>query len=168
MPLTFVGNHDVTRIASAVPAEHLAHAIALLCCTVGGTPTIYYGDELGCEGVKEERFGGDDAIRATFPPRDSAFGPHESSVLDLHRELIGVRRRHPWLHRARTTVPSLDNEYAVFVSRYGSDWIALALNLSDRTRTLPVPGAGSVLAGPGEVGDAAVTLGPNGWAVVGP
>ena len=66
VPLTFVGNHDVTRIASAVPAEHLPHALALLCC-VGGTPTIYYGDELGWQGVKEERFGGDDAIRPAFP-----------------------------------------------------------------------------------------------------
>ena len=27
----------------------------------------------------------------------------------LHQELIGLRRRHPWLHRARTTTLHLTN-----------------------------------------------------------
>ncbi|MBB3287201.1 MULTISPECIES: alpha-amylase family glycosyl hydrolase [unclassified Rhizobium] len=39
-PFTFVGNHDVTRLASRLTDErHLAHALALL-LTIGGTPTI--------------------------------------------------------------------------------------------------------------------------------
>ncbi|GAA3635797.1 alpha-amylase family protein [Microlunatus ginsengisoli] len=153
VPLTFVGNHDVTRIASAVPAEHLPHALAVLCC-VGGTPTIYYGDELGWEGVKEERFGGDDAIRTTFPTADIAADPRQAAVLDLHRDLIGVRRRHPWLHRASTTVPHLANEHAVLVSAHDKHWLALALNLSDQEQTMPVPGDGTV------------TVAPHGWAIV--
>ncbi len=62
-PLTFVGNHDVTRIASRLQRpEHLAHALVIL-LTVGGVPSIYAGDEFGFRGVKEERFGGDDAVR---------------------------------------------------------------------------------------------------------
>ncbi len=45
VPLTFVGNHDVTRLASRLEdGRHLAHALAVL-LTVGGTPAIYYGDE---------------------------------------------------------------------------------------------------------------------------
>ena len=38
--------------------------------TVGGMPSVYAGDELGYRGVKEERFGGDDAVRPEFgsPP----------------------------------------------------------------------------------------------------
>ncbi|TMR09677.1 alpha-amylase family glycosyl hydrolase, partial [Nonomuraea zeae] len=56
-PLTFVGNHDVTRIASRLDDHrHLGHALAVL-FTVGGVPSVYYGDELGLEGVKEEREG---------------------------------------------------------------------------------------------------------------
>jgi cyclomaltodextrinase len=173
VPLTFVGNHDVTRIASAVPAEHLPHALAILCC-VGGTPTIYYGDELGWEGVKEERFGGDDAIRPAFPtPAELGAGARESEVLDLHRELIALRRRHPWLHAARTTTPHLDNEQAVFRSEADDRWIDLALNLADEPQTLPVPGDGQVLAGSGDLADAgsesaAVGLPAHGWAVLGP
>src|SRR4051812_9825491 len=43
VPMTFVGNHDVTRIASALPdRRHLPHAQAVL-FLVGGTPTVYYG-----------------------------------------------------------------------------------------------------------------------------
>ena len=69
-PQTFVGNHDVTRIASRLDrSEHLAHALVLL-FTTGGVPTIYAGDELGYRGVKEDRVGGDDAVRPEFgsPP----------------------------------------------------------------------------------------------------
>ena len=72
-PQTFVGNHDVTRIASRLDrSEHLAHALVLL-FTTGGVPTIYAGDELGYRGVKEERVGGDDAVRPEFgsPPSRS-------------------------------------------------------------------------------------------------
>ena len=60
-PLTFTGNHDVTRLASRLDdARHLAHAL-VSCSRLGGTPSVYYGDEQGFRGVKEERAGGDDA-----------------------------------------------------------------------------------------------------------
>jgi cyclomaltodextrinase len=45
LPLTFVGNHDVTRLATRLTDErHLGHALALL-FTTGGAPSVYYGDE---------------------------------------------------------------------------------------------------------------------------
>ncbi|WP_239521742.1 alpha-amylase family glycosyl hydrolase [Geodermatophilus sabuli] len=67
VPWTFVGNHDVTRIASQLPDQrHLAHALVVL-FTVGGTPAVWSGDEHGFRGVKEHRAGGDDAIRPAFP-----------------------------------------------------------------------------------------------------
>ena len=62
-PLTFIGNHDVTRIASRLEnSSHLAPALVIL-LTVGGVPSVYAGDEFGFRGVKEERYGGDDAVR---------------------------------------------------------------------------------------------------------
>ncbi len=47
VPLTFVGNHDVTRIASKLtnPAP-VEHALVVL-LTTGGTPSVYAGDEAG-------------------------------------------------------------------------------------------------------------------------
>ena len=50
MPLTFIGNHDVTRIASRLERpEHVAHALVIL-LTIGGVPSVYAGDELGFRG----------------------------------------------------------------------------------------------------------------------
>ena len=46
IPATFVGNHDVTRIASKVGAVKAALAVVLL-MTVGGVSSVYYGDEQG-------------------------------------------------------------------------------------------------------------------------
>src|SRR4051794_1006846 len=43
VPLTFVGNHDVTRLPSKLDdVRHLPHALAVL-FTVSGTPSIYAG-----------------------------------------------------------------------------------------------------------------------------
>ena len=64
---TFVGNHDVSRLATILNDDrHFSHALAVLFC-IGGVPSVYYGDEQGFRGLKEHREGGDDAIRPAFP-----------------------------------------------------------------------------------------------------
>ncbi|HPX36119.1 MAG TPA: alpha-amylase family glycosyl hydrolase [Mycobacterium sp.] len=134
-PLTFVGNHDVTRIASRLNrAEHLAQALVLL-FTVGGVPSVYAGDEFGYAGVKEDRAGGDDAVRPEFGP-PGEYG--DIDVLNLHRYLIGLRRRHPWLFEARSTALLLENTRYVYESRCGDDALIVALNLSDESMSVPV------------------------------
>lgn len=49
-PNWVLGNHDNPRIASRVGKEQAGNA-AMLLLTLRGTPTIYYGDELGMEDV---------------------------------------------------------------------------------------------------------------------
>ena len=71
IPSTFVGNHDVTRIASAVGPRFVPHALAVL-FTVAGVPSVYAGDEFALTGVKEQRLGGDDVVRSEFGPRPPA------------------------------------------------------------------------------------------------
>ena len=68
LPQTFVGNHDVTRLASRLTdaASTCAHALAVL-FTVAGAPSVYAGDEQAFRGVKYDRAGGDDEIRPAFP-----------------------------------------------------------------------------------------------------
>ena len=67
VPQTFVGNHDVTRLASRLTRTRIIdHALAVL-FACGGTPSIYAGDEQAFRGIKEDRLGGDDAIRPAFP-----------------------------------------------------------------------------------------------------
>lgn len=128
LPMTFIGNHDVTRLASAIEDErHRGHALAVL-MFVAGTPSIYAGDEHGLLGVKEERAGGDDAIRPAFPAQPWPRNP----VFHAHQAAIAFRRQHPWLAHATVTSAELANESALLVAT-GSEGqrAVLALNLSD-------------------------------------
>ncbi|HIY22810.1 MAG TPA: DUF3459 domain-containing protein [Candidatus Brachybacterium merdigallinarum] len=178
-PLVFVGNHDTTRIASQLPdGRDLAVALALL-ALLPGIPAIYAGDEFGAAAVKEERAGGDDAIRPYFPAdpaevvaaAQSADAAVESAdaaapaagtplstplplrllsadaaprILEVHRRLLGLRRREPWLADAAVTVreETLENNWAELVLTPPGDEtspLTLALNLSEEDR--PAPGA---------------------------
>jgi glycosidase len=141
-PLTFVGNHDVTRIASKLTdPRHVSAALAVL-FTVPGTPCIYAGDEFGLTGVKEDRPGGDDAVRTAFPDypdRPDGAEPGDR-LLDVHRTLVATRRRNPWLTDAHVEVPYLKNETAVIELAPrggGPERIRLLLNLDDVEHEFP-------------------------------
>jgi cyclomaltodextrinase / maltogenic alpha-amylase / neopullulanase len=174
-PLTFIGNHDVTRIASRLERpQHVAHALVIL-LTIGGVPSVYAGDELGFRGVKEERYGGDDAVRPEFgsPPIELDAGG--ADVWALHQYLIGLRRRHAWLHAALTTAVRLDNRHYVYETRTGDDALLVALNIDDEPLRLVLSELGTtraeVVAGsaapPSEVMDT-VVVEPHGWRILRP
>jgi glycosidase len=170
VPMTFVGNHDVTRIASQLTnPDHLEHALVIL-LTTGGTPSIYAGDESAYRGIKEERRGGDDAVRPEFgtPPADS-------DVLRFHRYLVGLRRRHPWLHTATTTALSLNNTQYIYRSSAPDGSLIVALNVDDTPLSVPLPDlgvpAGTVIAGSGAPPQSEVVtieVAPHGWLIIEP
>lgn len=113
VPQTFIGNHDVTRITSQVGPHEAVLALAVL-MTVGGTPSIYYGDEQGYTGVKRECLGGDDDIRPQFPDSPEQLSPIGSPIYRTHQDLIGLRRRNAWLVEARTEHVLLENRHYVY------------------------------------------------------
>jgi cyclomaltodextrinase / maltogenic alpha-amylase / neopullulanase len=169
VPQTFLGNHDVTRIASQLVDErHLAHALVIL-LTCGGVPSIYAGDEQAFRGIKEHRTGGDDAIRPAFPATPADLAPFGWPTYRLHQELIGLRRRHPWLHRARSRVTELHNTDLVLEAYHENDRLWVALNLADAPITRASPAPVAKLAGGGAVcrkGAATeITLPPHGWGI---
>jgi cyclomaltodextrinase / maltogenic alpha-amylase / neopullulanase len=167
-PLTFVGNHDVTRIASRLADErHLGHALAVL-LTVGGTPSVYYGDEQGFRGIKEDRAGGDDEIRPAFPAAGpSGLAPFGWPVYRLHQELIGFRRRHPWLHRAAPAVARLTNTFLAYECVSGDGRVLVALNIGDAPEATAAPGTRrELVSAPGAtVDDGVLTVPGHAWAV---
>lgn len=171
VPLTFVGNHDVTRIASRLAdPRHVAHALVLL-MTTGGVPTIYAGDEFGLHGVKEERAGGDDAVRPEFGAPPMPVDDAGAQLFALHQFLIGLRRRHAWLHRARTTVLHLDNRCYVYETRCGEESLVVALSVSDTPVGVRLPAPVTVIAGSGAPPEQTLTdlvVPPHGWLVAAP
>ncbi|SDQ88621.1 alpha-amylase family glycosyl hydrolase [Microbacterium sp. cf332] len=168
-PQTFVGNHDVTRIASAIGAELVPHALAVL-FTVAGVPSVYAGDEYGYEAVKEERLGGDDAVRPEFPdapPSPDSLSASSQHILRTHQQLIAIRRQHPWLHRAHTDVIHIDNTAMVLRTATGTDAVVTALNLADAPVTVPVADATQLLAGAADdLEGSTASLPARGWAVL--
>jgi glycosidase len=135
-PMTFIGNHDVTRIASRVGDAGAAVALAVL-MTVGGSPSIYYGDELGWRGVKEERLGGDDAVRPPLPYSPMGLPAESMPGIELHRRLIGLRRANPWLADARTTARELVNERFTYVATGAGDAGGEAVVTIDLSKEFP-------------------------------
>jgi len=170
VPLTFVGNHDVTRLASRLSDQrHVAHALVIL-LTIGGTPSIYEGDEQAFRGIKEDRAGGDDAIRPAFPDSPDELAGDGWTTYRLHQDLIGLRRRHDWLWRARTETISVANAQLCYRTANDGNALLVALNLSDAPASLPAPGATAVLLGAATLGTtdgrAVVTVAGHGWAIL--
>ncbi len=82
--ISFVDNHDVTRIASNLTnPDHLPLAYGIL-MGMPGIPCIYYGSEWGMEGKKEH---GDDALRPVADvPQWTALTDFISRAARAHRE----------------------------------------------------------------------------------
>jgi cyclomaltodextrinase / maltogenic alpha-amylase / neopullulanase len=157
-PLTFVGNHDVTRLASKLDDDrHIEHALVVL-FTVAGVPSIYAGDEQAFRGIKYERAGGDDEIRPAFPDRPDQLAPDGWPTYRLHQELIALRRRNAWLHRAQTRILELTNEVFRYRSEAGADGLTVVLNIGSD----PVDAGSEVLAGRRV---SAGQVEPAGWAI---
>lgn len=140
LPYTFLGNHDVTRLASVLDDHRLlGHALAIL-LTVGGIPGVYYGDEQALRGVKEDRVGGDDEIRPAFPRRPDELPASGWSTHRLHQHLIGLRRRHPWLVRAAPAVLHLANEQLAYrlADPHGRESLLVLLNVAEEPFAFPL------------------------------
>ncbi|TDU90280.1 glycosidase [Kribbella voronezhensis] len=146
VPQTFVGNHDVTRIATKLDDDrHLGHALAIL-FGVAGIPSVYYGDEQAMTGLKEDRVGGDDAVRPEFPEKPDQLADADWTTYRLHQRLIGVRRRNAWLTRSRTKVVHLTNKALALRSGDARGQLLLLLNVGDEAYHFPVEVAGLVIA----------------------
>ncbi|MGK5678261.1 alpha-amylase family glycosyl hydrolase [Actinoplanes sp. URMC 104] len=168
LPLTFVGNHDVTRIASKLTDErHLGHALVVL-FTTGGVPSVYYGDEQGYRGVKEDRPGGDDEVRPPFPERPADFSAYGKPVFALHQRLIGMRRRHAWLVRAHTSEEHLTNTAAAFVATDGEHRLVTLLNIGDQPYGFPIPPDGLRLieTHDEDLSREVLTVPAHGWSIL--
>ena len=129
---TFLGNHDVTRIATKLTdPRHLPLAVAIL-MTLPGIPTIYAGDEQGFTGEKLDQPHGDDAVRPPFPVTPSELSPRGAETLAVYKGLVALRRDHPWLVDATLTTSDVSKtSMAIHLSK-DEQHLTLALNTNDQ------------------------------------
>lgn len=144
VPQTFIGNHDVSRIATVVGQHGAIVALAVL-ATVGGVPSIYYGDEQGFTGEKEQRIGGDDAVRPAFPASPAQLSTLGQDVYEAHQDLLGLRRRHPWLYSARTESVHVENERFIYQVSSGDNSLEVELDIVDQPRAKIYSNNGEIL-----------------------
>jgi glycosidase len=167
VPMTFLSNHDVTRVASQIrDRRHWTHAVALL-GFLPGVPSIYYGDEFGLEAVKEQRPGGDDAVRPELPEQRGQFANPHREVEAAYRQVIGLRRRYSWLVDAVVATADVANDRLVVhaeARRQPGTRLSLVLNLADRPYA--APGLGQVVESSAPTVGGAVAA--HGWAVLAP
>jgi cyclomaltodextrinase len=130
-------------------------------------------------GVKEDRAGGDDAVRPAYPaspdelPAD-ADEPDAARIRSLHQQLVGLRRRHAWLVDSGLATSDLTNTALTVTLRpSGSgaaggvapgapDALRLVLNLGDEP--VAVAGDASRVEAGDVDGDGRVP--PHAWAVL--
>eukprot|EP01031_Cornospumella_fuschlensis_P044304 gene44304-54175_t len=100
--------------------------------TYPGSPTIYYGDEVG-------QGGGDDPFnRAPYPWADEGGQPDEALLADFKR-LTQLRHELPVLRHGTLSAPLHADQHVVVLARQdGKTWAITATNNSTAARTVSV------------------------------
>ena len=121
--MSFVDNHDVTRIASILTNKnHLPLTYGLL-LGMPGVPCIYYGSEWGEEGVKAPN--NDYALRPCFEE------PKTNELTEEIKKMIHVRTGSNALCHGSYRNVVLTNHQLIFERRTDDERMLVAINASD-------------------------------------
>ncbi len=126
----YLSSHDVPGALFQLQGDRaLFRLAAILQLTAGGTPTIYYGEEVG-------RPGGDwPDNRSDMPWGERQIQPgagdrRDEALRDDYKKLIAIRRAHPALSRGAHTPVSSEGDLLVFLKRdeASGDAVVVAVN----------------------------------------
>ncbi len=95
-PNWVLGNHDKPRVASRVGPDQVKIA-ALLLLTLRGTPTMYYGDEIGMEDVNVPADEIRDPVAKAFPGVRLGRDPERTPMQWNAEPNAGFSASEPWL-----------------------------------------------------------------------
>jgi cyclomaltodextrinase len=128
-----IGSHDAPRARSVLGEDLTRLGLAqLLLLTLPGTPSIYYGDELGMSGHA------DPDCRRAYPESLASLGDAERDHRARVRAQVHARRAHVALRRGVARVAA-SNGRAVVIERTANDHRALvAVNAGDEPVELRV------------------------------
>ena len=121
--LSFVDNHDVTRVASILNNIRHLPLIYALAFGMPGIPCVYYGSEWGEEGVKAPD--NDYALRPCFD------APKPNALTEQIKKMIHVRTGSNALCHGSYRNVVLTNHQLIFERRTDDERMLVAINASD-------------------------------------
>jgi len=124
--LSFLDNHDVSRIASQLTEKrHLPPAYAVM-FGMPGVPAVYYGSEWGVEGDKKQ---GDAALR---PALDK---PEENELTAWIAKLAAAKKGSPALCYGGYRNVALTNKQIIFERKCDTERVLVAVNADSEPYT---------------------------------
>ena len=100
-PNWVMGNHDQPRLTSRIGLQQ-ARVAAILLLTLRGTPTIYYGDEIGMRDVPIPQDEIQDPQGLNMPDKNLSRDPERTPMQWDTTENAGFSKAKPWLRLDRT------------------------------------------------------------------
>ena len=129
--MTFVDNHDVTRLASILKDKnHIPVAYGLL-MGMPGIPCLYYGSEWAEEGMKAPD--NDYALRPCFEK------PLPNDLTEYIKKLISIRQNSDALCNGSYYNVVMQNHYLVFERRTDTECVIVAINAFENAQTVHHP-----------------------------
>ena len=124
--LSFVDNHDVTRVASILNNERHLPLIYALMFGMPGIPCVYYGSEWGAKARKEE---GDPALRACFD------APMENELTEHIAKLAKAYNGSKALQYGNFRSVLLTNRQCIFERKTEGERVMVAVNADENEYT---------------------------------
>lgn len=124
--LSFVDNHDVSRIASLLTTPEHLPLIYALCIGMPGIPCIYYGSEWGAKGLKSD---GDPALRPCFDE------PSENELTSQLAKMISAKKESNALNYGDFNSILLTNKQCIFERKTADERVLVAINADSEPYT---------------------------------
>ena len=121
--LSFVDNHDVTRVASILSNEKHLPLIYALMFGMPGIPCVYYGSEWG---EKAEKHQGDPALRPCFD------APVWNDLSDYISRLAQAKRNSEALNYGNFRSVLLTNKQCIFERKTDTERVLVAINADEQ------------------------------------
>ena len=120
--LSFVDNHDVTRVASILSNEKHLPLIYAMCFGMPGIPCVYYGSEWGTKADKSE---GDPALRPCFEK------PEWNELSEFISKLAEAKKNSEALNYGSFRSVLLTNRQCIFERASEHERVLVAINADE-------------------------------------
>ncbi len=124
--LSFVDNHDVSRVASILNNEAHLPLIYAMSFGMPGIPCVYYGSEWGAKADKRE---GDPALRACFDE------PVENELTEWISKLAAAKKESKALNYGDFRSVVLTNKQCIFERKADGERVLVAVNADGESYT---------------------------------